>query len=90
MNRLKVGVVLPEQDGLAKKAVSMLGSLDSVENICQFVFVEPKEGEEGTKSGEFACLMEIPEDFIGGIIDGSDRPGEDFISRPYGSRGTDF
>ena len=26
--RQKVGVVLPEQDGLAKKAVSMLGSLD--------------------------------------------------------------
>lgn len=84
LNRLKVGVVLPEQDGLAKKAVSMLGSLDSVENICQFVFVEPKEGEEGAKSGEFACLMEIPEDFIGGIIDGSNRPVRILFPGPMG------
>ena len=37
LDKLKVGVVVPEEDGLAKKAVSMLGTLDSVESICQFL-----------------------------------------------------
>lgn len=84
LDKLKVGVVVPEEDGLAKKAVSMLGTLDSVESICQFVFTEEADGKKRTEAGEFACLMEVPEDFVGSIIDGSNHPVTIWFPRPLG------
>lgn len=84
LNKLKVGVVVPEEDELAKKAVSMLGTLDSVESICQFVFTEEEDGKKRTEAGEFACLMEVPENFVGSIIDGSNHPVTIWFPRPLG------
>ena len=84
LDKLKVGVVVPEEDGLAKKAVSMLGTLDSVESICQFVFTEEADGKKRIEAGEFACLMEVPEDFVGSIIDGSNHPVTIWFPRPLG------
>ncbi len=84
INKLKVGVVLQEEDAQAQKVVSMLGSLDSVKSICEFVFAEEEEGKKRTKSGEFACLMLVPKDFVSSIIDGSNRPVTIVFSGPMG------
>ncbi len=84
INKLKVGVVLQEEDAQAQKVVSMLGSLDSVNSICEFVFVEEEEGERRIKSGEFACLMLVPKEFVSSIIDGSNRPVTIVFSGPMG------
>ncbi len=84
LNKLKVGVILPEEDALAQKAVSMLGSLDSVENICQFVFVDWEEGQNRMKDGELACLMTVPDNFVGSIIDGSNKPVTILFDGPLG------
>lgn len=84
LNKLKVGVILPEEDALAKKVVSMLGSLESVENICQFVFVGLEEGQTRMKDGELACLMAVPDNFVGSIIDGSNKPVTILFDGPLG------
>ena len=74
ITRLQVGVVLPEYDRAARQAVSMLGSLDSVETICDFVYVGEDEGIARTESGDLDCLMAVPENFVGSIMDGSNEP----------------
>lgn len=84
LNKLKVGVILPEEDALAEKAVSMLGSLESVENICQFIFVDWEEGQTRMKDGELACLMAVPDNFVGSIIDGSNNPVTILFDGPLG------
>lgn len=84
LNKLKVGVILPEEDALAEKAVSMLGSLESVESICQFVFVNREEGQTRMKNGELACLMAVPDNFVGSIIDGSNKPVTILFDGPLG------
>ena len=74
ISRLQVGVVLPDNDRAARQAVSMLGSLDSVESICDFVYVGQEEGIAQTESGELDCLMAVPENFVGSIMDGTNEP----------------
>src|SRR5699024_447323 len=74
ITRLQVGVILPENGGAARQAVSMLGSLESVETICDFVYVGEDEGIARTESGDLDCLMAVPENFVGSIMDGSNEP----------------
>ena len=38
--RITVGVVLPEGDAVAKKALAMVSSLESVKSICDFEYIE--------------------------------------------------
>lgn len=45
LGRISVGVVLPEEDPMTQMAVHMMGSLDSVGSLCDFVFM----GEEEAK-----------------------------------------
>lgn len=51
--RIVVGVVLPEDDRLAGKAMSMAASLESVGSLCDFVTVDEKTAENGLENGEF-------------------------------------
>jgi len=72
--RISVGVALPEEELLAKKAMSMIASLDSVESLCDFVYLDRENALEMLKSGELYAVMEIPEGLVQGIMDGSNPP----------------
>lgn len=72
--RVAVGVVLPEDDRLAKKAVSMISSLDSVKSLCDFSYMEEDEAREKLKDGSLYAVMEVPEELIQGIMDGRNIP----------------
>lgn len=69
--RIAVGVVLPKEDGLAKQMISMVSSLDSVKELCDFEYVEREEGIKGLMDGEFSAVMDVPEGLIQGIMNGS-------------------
>lgn len=71
---VEVGVVLPEEDLLAEKAVQMVSSLESVGNLCHFTYLDGEEGREMLKRGELFALMELPQDLIRGIMDGRNLP----------------
>ena len=87
--RIVVGVVLPEDDRLAGKAMSMAASLESVGSLCDFVTVDEKTAENGLENGEFYAVMKIPEGLIESIMDGTNLPvrvvfpGEGFCRGPY-------
>lgn len=72
--RISIGVVLPENDRLAGKAMSMAASLESVSSLCDFVTVDGKTAEEGLKNGEFYAVMKIPEGLVESIMDGTNLP----------------
>lgn len=72
--RIAVGVVLPEDDLVAKQAVSMISSLDSVKSLCDFKFVDKKEGLEALHTGGLYVLMEVPDGFVQDIMNGTNTP----------------
>lgn len=71
MTKIRIGVVLPEDDRLSEKAVAMVASLDSVGSLCSFQYINEKEGKRLLKSGEISALMKIPKRFVQEIINGT-------------------
>ena len=39
LSKIEVGVVLPEDDSLSEKVTKMIASLDSVESLCSFKYL---------------------------------------------------
>lgn len=72
--RIAVGVILPKDDLVARKAVAMLGSLDSVESVCDFKYMNEKQALSQLKSGKIYGVMSVPAKFVQGILDGSNMP----------------
>lgn len=73
-DRIKVGVVLPEGDFVARQAVSMIGSLESVKSICDFEYMDREQGERRLKAGTLYAVMEVPEGFVRDIMNGVNTP----------------
>lgn len=74
VHTIEVGVVLPGEDVLAKKAMKMIESLDSVGSLCHFTYLEEEEGLHQLKDGEIFALMKLPEGLVEGIMDGTNQP----------------
>lgn len=71
LGRVETGVVLPENDKVAKQALKMLGSMDSVESICDFLYMDEEEGRKKLESGELSALLIVPENFVHSIMNGT-------------------
>lgn len=82
VGRIQVGVILPPEDYLSEQAVRALGSMESVESICDFQYVTEEEGEKGLKDGSLAALLIVPENFVTGIIDGTNQPIDTVLREP--------
>ena len=52
VERIPVGVVLPEEDALAGQAMRMVSSLESVKSICDLSYMSREECLEGMENGE--------------------------------------
>ena len=50
--RITVGVVLPEGDAVAKKALAMVSSLESVKSICDFEYMNKEECLDKLNAGK--------------------------------------
>lgn len=74
VGRVTVGVALPEGDGVAKKAVSMLSTLESVKSICDFEYMGAEEALDRLKKGSLYGVMEVPEGFVQDIMSGVNTP----------------
>lgn len=74
VGRITVGVVLPRDDMVAAKALSMLSSMDSVKSICDFVYLEETKGRQQLETGELYALMVAPDGFVQDIMRGINTP----------------
>lgn len=69
LKKIEVGVVLPEDDALSEKITKMIASLDSVESLCDFSYLEHDEAFQKMKSGELQAVFEVPSGMARGILD---------------------
>lgn len=90
IGKIKVGVVLPEDDKLATMALSMVSSLDSVESLCEFQYVKEKEGTELLKKGAVFALLKVPEGMVQSIMDGTNTPATVIFSKNAGLEASVF
>ena len=67
-------MVLPEDDALSEKITKMIASLDSVESLCDFSYLEHDEAFQKMKSGELQAVFEVPSGMARGILDGTNQP----------------
>lgn len=74
VGRITIGVVLPDQDLLSKKLVSMLGSLDSVKSSCDFQYMDEDQAVKLLKNGKIYGFMSVPKDFVQSIMNGTNMP----------------
>ena len=74
VGRVPVGVAVSGEDVLAKKAVQMLGSLDSVKSVCDFEYMDREAGLKALKKGELYAVLETPEQFVQDIMNGKNTP----------------
>lgn len=74
LGRITIGVVLPQEDRVAKQLVRMLGSLDSVKSLCDFAYLDEREADRRLKEGELFGVMTVPEGMVQGIMDGTNTP----------------
>ena len=82
--RITVGVVLPEGDAVAQKAVAMVSSLESVKSICDFEYMDKEEGVRKLKDGQLYAVMEVPEGFVQDIMNGTNTPVRIILPRGAG------
>ena len=64
LKKIEVGVVLPEDDALSEKITKMIASLDSVESLCDFSYLEHDEAFQKMKSGELQAVFEVPSGMV--------------------------
>ena len=82
--RITVGVVLPEGDAVAKKALAMVSSLESVKSICDFEYMNKEECLDKLKAGKLYAVMEVPEGFVQDIMNGTNTPVKILLPRGTG------
>lgn len=79
--RIAIGAVLPENDGLARQMVRMLGSLDTVESLCDFRILDRNQAEQELEDGKLFAVIVIPEQMVQGIMDGTNPPVQVILPR---------
>lgn len=72
--QIEVGVILPEEDALAKKAMQMITSLESVEASCRFRYMRREEAEQELEQGKLYAVLEVPEGLVQNIMNGTNTP----------------
>ncbi len=90
LQKIEVGVVLPEDDMLSEKVTKMIASFDSVESLCDFKYLESDEAFKLMKNGELQAVLEVPYGMAGGILDGTNQPATIWFSGESGIEGTVF
>ena len=82
--RITVGGVLPEGGAVAKKALAMVSSLESVKSICDFEYMNKEECLDKLNAGKLYAVMEVPEGFVQDIMNGTNTPVKILLPRGTG------
>ena len=82
--------MLPEDDALSEKITKMIASLDSVESLCDFSYLEHDEAFQKMKSGELQAVFEVPSGMARGILDGTNQPATIWFPDERGLEGAVF
>lgn len=82
--KLKVAMVVSQDERMLDMAVKFVASMDSVESICEFCYMEETEAREGLETGELQAVIILPVNFYEDIDNGLNTPAEVLISNKNG------
>lgn len=74
--KIKIGAVIPESEGIIKKAVQFASSMNSVENTCEFYYLEESEARKGLETGDLQVVVILPVNFYQDVYQGINTPAE--------------
>ncbi len=72
--KVKVGIVILDEDQTTKKLFRLLYAMESVNNICSFDFVDEDTVQEQLESGELKAALIISPDFYNDVNNGRNTP----------------
>lgn len=78
--KVKVAMVVSEDEKILDSVVQFAASLDSVESICEFCYMEETEARKGLETGELQAVIILPVNFYEDIDNGLNTPAEILIS----------
>ncbi|MCI8518177.1 MAG: ABC transporter permease [Hungatella sp.] len=90
VGRVAVGVSVPRDDRLAKQVIKMISSLDSVESICDFQYMERETCLEKLEDGSLYAVLDVPEGFVESIMNGTNMPVKVWLAENTGPEGKLF
>ena len=64
---VKVGMVIDEEDDKVKLITKVVSAMESVESICEFVYVDETEAKELLAENKLVAAIVLPEDFCLGL-----------------------
>ena len=74
--KIKVGMVIPESESFIQKGMPFLSSMDSIESICEFHYMEENEAREGLEMGDLQVVIILPVNFLKDVQNGTNTPAE--------------
>ena len=90
VGRVPVGVSVPQKDVLARQAVQMISSLESVESVCDFQYMDRETCLRELDRGNLYAVLDVPEGFVEGIMNGTNIPVKVWLSEDAGAEGKLF
>ena len=63
-DKVQVAVVIPETEKEVKFAASYISAMKSVENICEFIYMNESEAQKSMEDGKVQAIMMFPDHFF--------------------------
>lgn len=73
-NQMKVALVVEDDSRYTRMAIAYILEEESIKNMCSFTEMTEKEAERALLSGEVFAAVVIPQDFLAGILNGTNIP----------------
>ena len=71
---LDVAVIIPEEENLLKMGAQYLSSIDSIESICNFIYIDEENAMEKLQNNEVQAVIVFPVNFYEDVYDGVNTP----------------
>lgn len=79
-DKVQVAVVIPETEKEVKFAASYISAMESVESICEFLYMSETEAGKSMEDGEVEAIMVFPENFFEEVYVGENPPATIYFS----------
>lgn len=77
---IRVGMVVEGEDEKIKLITKIVSTMESVESICEFVYVDEEEAKERLGENELQAAIVLPEDFYEDVNSGYNTPVTVYVS----------
>ena len=72
--KVNIGIVIPEGEGISRLATQYISSMDSVRSVCDFYYLDEQEAVEQLKQGTLQAVVVLPEGFYHDVQVGINPP----------------